>query len=293
MADCDAVFHVAARYSLWNPRPREIYRDNVDGTRNVLEAARRAGVEKVVYTSTVGTLLPQPGGAPANESNVAALKDLRGHYKRSKWLAEQEVRKFAREGLPVTIVHPSAPVGPFDVKPTPTGRMILDFLDGRARAYTDTGLNIVAVEDVACGHLLALERGRIGESYVLGGENLSLLDIFRVLAECTDIMAPRFRIPAPALVPISLVSELISRVTKRPPLVAWEAVVMSFKRMYFDSLKAREELGYEPGGARQALERATLWFYENDYVTRRVNERVIERLRRRYPETDVTPDATP
>ncbi len=276
---CDALYHVAARYSLWNPRPRQIYRDNVEGTRNVLEAARRAGVERLVYTSTVGTLHLPDDGRPGDETRIADLDTVRGHYKRSKWLAENEARRLAREGAPVVIVHPSAPVGTCDIKPTPTGRMIVHFLDGRARAYTDTGLNIVDVEDVARGHLLAAERGEVGESYILGSENMSLLEIFQALSASTGVPAPGVRLPTSALLPVSLVTEIAARFTRRPPLVPWEALSMSSKRMYFDTSRARRDLGYEPGPARRALERAALWFYDNGYTRRAPREDVVERLR--------------
>jgi len=257
---CDVLFHVAARYSLWNPRPREIYADNVEGTRNVLEAARRRGVEKIVYTSTVGTIHIPPGGRPGDESRSLTLDEVRGHYKRSKLLAEMEVRRLAAEGLPVTIVHPSAPVGPYDVKPTPTGQMVLDFLLGKMAAYTDTGLNIVGVEDVAAGHLLALERGRPGEGYILGGENMSLLEILRALSAITGIPAPRVKVPLGVLAPVAVACECWSRASGRPPRVPWEAVRLAGHFMYFSSAKAERELGYRPGPAAEALRRAVEWF---------------------------------
>ncbi len=257
---CDVLFHVAARYSLWNPDPREIYADNVEGTRNVLQAARRCGVSRVVYTSTVGTIYIPFDGKPGDESRMLGLRDIQGHYKRSKLLAELEARRFAGEGLPVVIVHPSAPVGPWDVKPTPTGRMILDFLERKMPGYTDTGLNIVGVEDVAEGHLLAYEHGRPGEGYILGGENMSLLEIFRTLSRITGIPAPRFKVPLAALAPIALASECMARALRRPPRVPWEAVRLAGKYMYFSSAKAKEELGYRPGPAAAALERAVRWF---------------------------------
>jgi len=262
---CQALFHVAARYSLWNPRPREIYADNVEGTRNVLEAARRKGVEKVVYTSTVGTIHIPPDGSPGDESRLHELHEIHGHYKRSKLLAELEARRFASEGLPVVIVHPSAPVGPFDIKPTPTGQMIVDFLLGRMTAYTDTGLNIVGVEDVAVGHVLAHQRGRPGEGYILGGENMSLLEIFRSLSSITGIPAPRARIPRSVLAPIAFLSEGWARITRKPPRVSWEAVRLAGRYMYFSSARAERELGYQPGSARAALERAVEWFEKNGY----------------------------
>jgi dihydroflavonol-4-reductase len=265
---CDAVFHVAARYTLWNPRPAEIYADNVDGTRNVLEAARRRGVPRIVYTSTVGTVHIPPGGRPGDESRICSIDEVHGHYKRSKLLAEGVARKFAAEGLPVVIVHPSAPVGPFDVKPTPTGQMIVDYLDGKMAAYVDTGLNVVGVEDCAAGHVLAYERGRPGESYILGGENMSLLEIFRALEAITGIPAPRTKVPRPALIPVAAACEAWSRISGRPPRVAWEAVRLAGKFMYFSTAKAERELGYRAGPARDALAKAVRWFEEKGYVHR-------------------------
>jgi dihydroflavonol-4-reductase len=260
LAGCDALFHVAARYSLWNPHPREIYADNVEGTRNVLEAARRREVDRIVYTSTVGTMHIPPDGKPGDESRMLDLSEVQGHYKRSKLLAEKLVRQFAAEGLPVVIVHPSAPVGARDVKPTPTGQMILDYLMGKMPAYTETGLNIVGVEDVARGHLLAFHRGRPGEGYILGGENMTLLEIFRALARITGIPAPRFKIPRGALMPIAAASECLAWALGRPPRVSWEAVRLAGKFMFFTSAKAEKELGYRPGPALMALERAVRWF---------------------------------
>ena len=260
LAGCDAVFHVAARYSLWNPHPGEIYADNVEGTRNVLEAARRREIDRIVYTSTVGTLHIPPDGRPGDESRMLDPRRVHGHYKRSKLLAEKVARQFAAEGLPVVIVHPSAPVGARDIKPTPTGQMILDYLRGKMSAYTETGLNVVAVEDVARGHLLAFHRGRPGESYILGGENMTLLEIFRALARITGIPAPRFKIPRGALVPIAAASEWLARALGRPPRVSWEAAQLAGKFMYFTSAKAEKELGYRPGTAFSALERAVGWF---------------------------------
>lgn len=257
---CDALFHVAARYSLWNPRPAEIYADNVDGTRNILDGARRAGVGKVVYTSTVGTLQLPEDGRPGDESRLCALEEVQGHYKRSKVLAELEARRFAAEGLPLVIVHPSAPVGPFDVKPTPTGQMIVDYLRGRMAAYIDTGLNVVGVEDVAAGHVLACEKGRPGEGYILGGENMSLLDVFRILEAITGRPAPRRKLPYRILQLASLGSEAMAWFTRRPPGVPWEAVLLAEHRMYFTSAKAERELGYRAGSAAAALERAVRWF---------------------------------
>jgi dihydroflavonol-4-reductase len=268
---CDTVFHVAARYSLWNLRPEEIYRDNVEGTRNVLETAGELGVRRIVYTSTVGVLKAPADGCPADESSRAELCDLHGHYKRSKWQAEQVARELVARGLPVIIVNPATPVGPRDVKPTPTGRIIIDFTCGRMFASTRTGLNLVPVEDVAVGHILAAERGVPGEGYILGGENLSLARIFDLLSEITGRSPPRVSIPPRLLLPMSVVAEAVSRVTRRPPLIPWEAVAMAQRHMYFDSGRARRELGFTPGEVKAALERAVRWFRENGYLGRRAS----------------------
>ena len=269
MDGCNHVFHVAARYSLWNPDPLEIYRDNVDGTRNILEVAAQAGVERVVYTSTVGVLKAPDNGRPADESSDAKVDDIHGHYKRTKWYAEECASEMAGAGLPVIIVNPSTPVGPNDVKPTPTGRIIVNFLRGLMPAYTDTGLNIVPVEDVARGHILAAEFGKPGRRYILGGENMTLRRLLETLAALTRRKPPRIALPPGLLVPMAIVSEAVSRVTQRPPWVSWEAIQMARKHMFFDSTRARQELGYEPSDATLALERAVHWFQENGYVNGR------------------------
>lgn len=268
---CDTVFHVAARYSLWNLRPHEIYRDNVEGTRNVLETAGDLGVRRIVHTSTVGVLGAPPDGGPADESSRVELGDIQGHYKRSKWRAEECARDLASKGLPVVIVNPASPVGPRDIKPTPTGKIILDFLRGRMFACTRTGLNLVPVEDVAVGHILAAERGVPGERYILGGENLSLARIFGLLSEITGRSPPRVSIPPRLLLPMSVVAEAVSRVTRRPPLIPWEAVAMAQRHMYFENARARRELGFAPGDVKSALERAVQWFRENGYLDGRAS----------------------
>ncbi len=196
MQGVDVVYHVAADYRLWARRPGDIYDSNVAGTRNLLEAARRAGVARVVYTSTVGTVaVPQQSGSLPDENTRTSIDEMIGHYKRSKWLAEQEALRAAADGLPVVIVNPTTPVGPGDAKPTPTGRIVVDFLNGRMPAYVDAGLNFLPVEDAAAGHLLAAERGRIGERYILGGENLTLKQVLAVLARASGRKAPRVRLP--------------------------------------------------------------------------------------------------
>jgi dihydroflavonol-4-reductase len=274
---CEVVYHLAARYSLWNPRPRDIYEMNFIGSRNVFAAAFKAGVRKVVHTSTVGTLKPAPGKA-VDEAAREDLARLRGHYKRSKWLAEEEARRWSAAGLPVVIVQPSTPVGPRDARPTPTGNMVLEFLKGRVPAYTRTGLNLVPVEDCALGHLLAADRGRVGESYILGGENLSLREIYSLLSDLSSRVAPRICLPASALLPISLLEACYCRLFNRLPKIPWEALEMARQFMYFDSGKAVRELDYSPGPVRRALAESVLWYYQNGYVEPPASH-VLERLR--------------
>jgi dihydroflavonol-4-reductase len=257
------VYHVAADYRLWSADPAEIYENNVTGTHNLLEAARRAGVERFVYTSTVATIIrhgkSQPGALP-DETTAASQDEMIGHYKRSKFLAEQEALRAAASGLPVVIVNPTAPVGPGDWKPTPTGRIILDFLRGRMPAYVDTGLNLVAVEDVAAGHLLAAERGRIGERYILGHRNMSLKEILGVLARISGRRAPRLRLPHAAAYMAGLASEIAARVSGGEPRIPLEGVRMSRQKMYVEAGKAVRELGFAPGSVEAALERAVRWY---------------------------------
>ena len=254
------VFHVAADYRLWARDPEELHRVNVGGTRAVLEAAGEAGVSRVVYTSTVGALGIPADGTPGTEETPVSLRDMIGPYKASKFLAEQVALGFAHQGLPVVIVNPSAPVGPWDVKPTPTGQMVVDFLAGRMVATLDTGLNLVHVRDVARGHLLAGERGKIGEKYILGSRNLSLAEIGALLSEITGIRPPRARIPYWVAWCAALSMEAVARVTGRPPRVALTAVRMAKKRMYFSPAKAVRELGLPQTDIREALRDATEWF---------------------------------
>jgi len=266
VAGCDRLFHCAADYRLWTPDPRELYESNVVGTRRLLEAARRAGVGRVVYTSSVGALGIEPGGKPADERTPVSLERMIGHYKRSKFLAEREAEAAAAQGLDVVIVNPSTPVGELDVKPTPTGQMIVDFLAGRMPAYVDTGLNLIDVRDVAEGHLLAAERGRLGQKYILGHLDMSLLDIFRTLEMLTGIRAPRFRVPHWLPWLAALGSTTASRLTRRPPRISLESVRMSRYRMYFDPAKAVRELGLPQTPVEEALGRAVAWFREHGYV---------------------------
>jgi dihydroflavonol-4-reductase len=259
VAGCGLLFHAAADYRLWARRPAELYQSNVDGTRNLLEAARRAGVERAVYTSTVGTIgLPQDG--LGDEQTPVSLGDMAGAYKRTKFLAEQVALELAASSFPVIIVNPTAPVGDHDVKPTPTGQTIVDFLNGKLPAFIDTGLNIVDARDVAEGHLLALERGRPGERYILGSENLTLAQILEALARITGRKAPTMRIPYAVAYCAGVCSTAWAEVTGVPPRVPIDAVRMARKKMWVSHDKARRELGFRPAPAESALRRAVQWF---------------------------------
>lgn len=260
LADCTALFHVAADYRLGTRDPALLYRNNVDGTANVLEAARNARVERVVYTSSVATIGLPSDGSPGTEESPVALQDMIGHYKRSKFLAEELVRKAAQGGFPAVIVNPSTPVGPGDVKPTPTGQMVLDAARGRTPAYVDTGLNIVHVDDVAAGHLLAFAHGRSGERYILGGEDLSLREILTQIAHLTGHKPPRVRLPHGVVLPLAFIAEGFGKISGRALRLSVEAVRMARKRMFFSSAKARAELGYRSRPAVDALSDAVRWF---------------------------------
>ena len=260
---CDALFHVAADYRLWAPDPSERYRANVDGTRAILEAARRVGVPRIVYTSSVATLGIPKDGTPGSEITPVSVDDMIGHYKRSKFLAEEEARKFAAEGLPIVIVNPSTPIGPYDIKPTPTGRVVRDAMAGKVPAYVDTGLNIVHVDDVAEGHWLAFERGVVGERYVLGGFDMSLREVLTEIADIVGRSPPKIRLPHAVVMPIAYVSEAWARLTGMNPIATVEEVRMSKKRMFFSSAKAERELGYSARPARLALEDAVQWFRQS------------------------------
>ena len=264
---CDQLFHVAADYRLWARDPQQIYRSNVDGTINIMDAAHAAGVRKIVYTSSVATLGLTTDGSAANEDTPSSIEQMVGPYKRSKYLAEQEViRRSRQSGLPVVIVNPSAPVGPRDRKPTPTGRMILDAAAGRMPAYVDTGLNIVHVDDVATGHLLAAERGRLGERYILGESDMHLKEILTLVAEVAGQKPPRIRLPHAAVMPVAWVSEAIARVTGIEPRVTVDGVRLAKKTMFYSSQKAIDQLGYRPRAARQAVEDAVSFFREHGYL---------------------------
>jgi dihydroflavonol-4-reductase len=272
MGGCDWCFHVAASYHLWLRDYRPMYAANVEGTRTVIEAAGRAGCSRIVYTSTVGCIgLPGQegrGSAPTDETATASEDQMSNHYKRSKWQAEQVAIGLAREGLPVVIVNPSAPVGPRDVKPTPTGQVIVDFLNRAMPAYLDTGLNWVHVGDVAVGHVLAAQNGRIGERYILGNAqgNWAMAEAFIVLEEITGIRAPRVRIPYVLALAAAHANEGVSRITGRPPKAPLAGVRMARYRMFFNPAKAILELGLPQTDPRQALAEAVRWFRENGYV---------------------------
>jgi dihydroflavonol-4-reductase len=268
VAGCDAVFHVAADYRLWVTDGGEsMYRANVGGTRDLVRAAMEAGVSRFVYTSSVAVLRISPDRTPADETAFATLDDMVSHYKKSKFLAEEEVRRLVREeGAPVVIVNPSAPFGPRDIKPTPTGRIVLDAAKGRMPAYLDTGLNAVHVDDVAEGHLLAYERGRIGERYILGGENLSLRDIIAAVTSYVGRPGPRVRLPRRPLFPVAWAAELAGRISGREPPITMDALRMAAKHMYYSSDRARAELGYAPRPASQALSDAVDWYRAHGYL---------------------------
>lgn len=264
---CEAVFHLAADYRLWARDPEEIYRTNLEGTRALMVAAGSAGVRRIVYTSSVATLGTRRDGGDADETTPVDLADMVGHYKRSKYLAEDAVKDLAAQGLPVVIVNPSAPIGPRDIRPTPTGRIIVDAARGRIPVFVETGLNVVHVDDVAAGHLLAYQHGRIGERYILGSENLSLATILETVAGLVGLPAPRIRIPWAAAMGVACLSELAARAgLVREPMATRDAVRMSRKLMFFSSERARRELGYSARPADEAIRDAVDWFRSNGYL---------------------------
>jgi dihydroflavonol-4-reductase len=266
LAGVSTVYHVAADYRLWARDPREIYESNVQGTRNLLDAAERAKIEKFVYTSTVGTVAVPRNGILPDESIDTSINEMIGAYKRSKWLAEQEARKAAAAGLPVVIVNPTTPVGPGDAKPTPTGRIIVDFLNGRMPAYVDTGLNFVPVEDAAAGHLLAAERGRAGERYILGGDNVTLKQALEMLSQVSGRPSPRVRVPHLLALGAAYADAALSRLAGREPQIPLDGVRMARHNMFVNTEKARAELGFRPGPLTPAFERAVRWYESNGYV---------------------------
>ena len=265
---CSSVFHVAADYRIWCPDPGPMMAANVDGTRNLMRACGDAGVKRIVYTSSVAVLGLNADLTPANEDTPSTIDDMIGPYKQSKFLAEAEVRAMVEDqGLPVVIVNPSTPIGPRDVKPTPTGRLIVEAAAGRMPAYVDTGLNVVHVDDVAEGHWLAHERGQTGRRYILGGENMSLQSILAHVTGLVDRSPPRVRLPHGVVLPIAYVAEAIARFTgKGEPMATVDGVRMARKWMYFSSARAETELGYRPRQATDALRDAVKWFGEHGYI---------------------------
>lgn len=261
LGGCQALFHVAADYRIWVPDAAAMNRVNVEGTKALMSAALAAGVERIVYTSSVATLGIHKDGAPSNEDTPVTLADMVGVYKRSKFLAEEEVRRMIREeGLPAVIVNPSTPIGPRDIKPTPTGRVIVEAAAGRMPAYVDTGLNIAHVDDVAMGHWLAFERGQVGHRYILGGENLGLGEILALVAAQTGRKAPTVKLPRKLIYPVAVAAELVARVTGKEPFVTLDGLKMAKKKMFFSSAKAQKALGYHARPARLAIEDALTWF---------------------------------
>ena len=265
MKDVRYLFHVAADYRLWARNPDEIIANNREGTRTVMEAAREAGVERIVYTSSVATLKPRADGE-ADESDRADMQSAIGAYKKSKVAAERVAEEMAGEGLPVVLVCPSTPIGPRDIRPTPTGRIIVEAATGKIPAFVDTGLNLVHVDDVAEGHLLALEKGRAGETYILGGQNAALKDMLGEIAQLTGRKPPRIRLPRAPLYPLALAAEAMARVTGKEPFVTVDALDMSKHTMFFSSAKAERELGYRARPYSQALDDALAWFREAGYI---------------------------
>jgi dihydroflavonol-4-reductase len=260
------LYHVAAHYSLWTPHPQELYTTNVEGTVNLLQLALDLGVEKVVYTSSVATIGLPADGSPGDETMTLPLAEAVGHYKRSKILAEQRALAFCAQGLPLVVVNPSAPIGPWDIKPTPTGKIVVDFLRRKLPAYLDTGLNLIDVRDVARGHLLAAQHGKIGERYILGHRNMSLRDILHLLAEVSGLPAPRWRIPYGVALATGYISEWIAGWTKKPPFVPLVGVQMAKRPMYFTAQKAVRELGLAQSPIEDAMRHAVHWFRTHGYV---------------------------
>jgi dihydroflavonol-4-reductase len=267
MKDVKRVFHVAADYRLWARRKQDIYDSNVGGTKNLLDAAKRAGVSQLIYTSTVATIAVDRPQHP-NEFTDAKLEEMVGHYKRSKWLAEKEALSAAKNGLPVIIAMPTTPVGPWDWKPTPTGKIILDFLNGKMPGYVETGLNFVGVEDCAAGHLLIAEKGKVGERYLLGSENLTLKQMLETLSRITGLPAPKLKIPHGLALGVAYASTVFSRLLGREPGIPVEGVKIARHMMFVDCARAQRELGFKAGPVAAALERAVRWYQANGYIAK-------------------------
>jgi dihydroflavonol-4-reductase len=267
MQGVERVFHVAADYRLWARKSREIYDSNVGGTKNLLEAAKRAGIKQLVYTSTVATIAVDRPELPT-ELTDAKLAEMIGHYKRSKWMAEQEVLNAAKTGLPAIIAMPTTPVGPWDWKPTPTGKIVLDFLNGKMPGYVETGLNFVGVEDCAAGHLLVAEKGKNGERYLLGAENLTLKELLDILADITGLPAPTLKIPHGVALGVAYIETMFSRLVGKEPGIPVEGVKIAQHKMFVDCGRSKRELGFEPGPVKEALERAVRWYEDNGYISK-------------------------
>jgi len=266
LTGCRQLYHIAAHYALWAKDPSIFYDVNVTGTKTLLEAARDVGTERIVYCSTIGAIGIPPEGGLGTEETPVVFEQMAGHYKRSKYLAEQEVLKLAKAGLPVIIVNPSAPVGIGDVKPTPTGQVIVDFMKGRMPAYIETGMNIVDVDDVATGHLLAMEKGRIGERYILGSANLMLREVLEILSRLTGVKAPTIKLPRVAILPLAYLNQWLANFTGHPPRIPLEGVKMAKYKMHYDCSKAIRELGFPQTPPEVALEKAVRWFRDHGYV---------------------------
>jgi len=266
LTGCRQLYHIAAHYALWAKDPSIFYNVNVTGTKTLLEAARDVGTERIVYCSTIGAIGIPPEGGLGTEETPVVFEQMAGHYKRSKYLAEQEVLKLAKAGLPVVIVNPSAPVGIGDVKPTPTGQVIVDFMKGRMPAYIETGMNIVDVDDVATGHLLAMEKGRIGERYILGSANLMLREVLEILSRLSGVKAPTIKLPRLAILPLAYLNQWMANLTGQPPRIPLEGVKMAKYKMHYDCSKAIRELGFPQTPADVALEKAVRWFRDHGYA---------------------------
>ena len=268
MQGVQKIFHVAADYRLWAKNPQDIYDSNVGGTKNLLAAAKHAGIERLIYTSTVATIAVDRPELP-NEFTDSRLDEMIGHYKRSKWMAEQEVLQAAKDGFPAVVAMPTTPVGPWDWKPTPTGKIIVDFLNGKMPGYVETGLNFVGVEDCAAGHLLVAANGKIGERYLLGAENLTLKQVLDRLAELTGLPAPSFKIPHALALGVAYAETAFSRLLGREPQIPVEGVRIAQHLMFVDCKRAQRELGFAPEPVAAAFERAARWYEKNGYVSQR------------------------
>lgn len=263
---CHTLYHVAAHYSLWTPHPEEMYATNVQGTQHLLQVALDLDLHKVVYTSSVATIRVPEDGSPGDETGFLAVEQAIGHYKRSKILAEQAALAFCQRGLPLVVVNPAAPIGPWDIKPTPTGKIIVDFLRRKMPAYVDTGLNLVDVRDVARGHLLAAQHGKVGERYILGCRNMTLREILLLAAEVSGLPVPRWRVPYAAALAAGYACEGLARLTGKPPLVPLAGVRMARQPMYFTAQKAVRELGLPQSSVAEAMQQAVHWFRAHGYA---------------------------